>query len=316
MFVTDTDWCRQFGVAGYYIRIAPVETGESISRFQGTVLVKNVAAEQAQSLASHLVSPDALALVRFGLRAPTDQRILDTVKVIDALLKMDTPQGPAWHRYNGDGYGEHEDGEPFDGTGIGRLWPLLTGERAHFELAAGRKDEARRLQAALESFAGPEGLLPEQTWNAPDQPEKELFFGRPSGSAMPLVWAHAEYVKLIRSLRDGRIFDMPSHTVERYLTEQTEPECMVWRFNHKIRSLPAGKKLRVETLEPAIIHWSADGWETSKDTATRDTGLSIHNADLATGSLPKGSRVEFTIYWPEAGRWEEADFTVSIDSAR
>lgn len=313
MWVTDTDWCREYGVGGYYIRIAPVENGESVSRFQGSVRVKNVAPDQASSLASHLVSPDALALVRFGLRRATDQRILDTVTVIDALLKVDVPQGPAWHRYNGDGYGEHEDGQPFDGTGVGRLWPLLTGERAHFELAAGRVNEARRLQAALESFAGPEGLLPEQTWDAPDLPEQELYFGRPSGSAMPLVWAHAEYVKLLRSLSDGRVFDLPPQTVQRYLADTTESAFLVWRFNHKIRSLPAGKTLRVETLEPAVIHWSSDGWRTSHDTATRDTGLAIHSADLETGLLPEGSRVEFTIYWPGADRWEGTDFTVTFE---
>ena len=86
----------------------------------------------------HLISPDSLALVRFGLRAPDDPRILNTLKVIDALLKVNLPQGPCWYRYNGDGYGEHQDGSPFDGTGIGRPWPLLAGERAHYELAAGR----------------------------------------------------------------------------------------------------------------------------------------------------------------------------------
>jgi glucoamylase len=271
---------------------------------------------QAQSLASHLVSPDALALVRFGLRDASDPRILDTIKVIDALLKVETPQGTAWHRYNGDGYGEHQDGEPFDGTGIGRAWPLLTGERAHYELAAGRITEAQRLQSALESFAGAEGLLPEQIWDTPDMPERELFFGRPSGSAMPLVWAHAEYLKLLRSLRDGRVFDVPPQTVQRYLTEKIEFPCQVWRFNHKIRSVPAGKVLRIETLAPAVIHWSADDWNTVHDADTRDTGLAIHVADLATESLAVRKQVKFTFYWPGAGRWEGTDFMVGIDAMR
>ena len=194
MYVSGTDWSEKFGVAGYYVRIAPVNWDEGVSRFQQSIPVKNVAPELAESLACHLVSPDALALVRFGLRDAADPRIIDTVKVIDALLKVETPHGPSWHRYNGDGYGEHADGAPFDGTGIGRIWPLLTGERAHFELAAGRPAEAERLRQALESFAGAEGLLPEQIWDAADIPERELFAGRPSGSAMPLVWAHAEHL--------------------------------------------------------------------------------------------------------------------------
>ena len=127
------------------------------------------------------------------------------MKVIDALLRVDTPSGPAWHRYNDDGYGEHEDGSPFDGIGIGRAWPLLTGERAHYELAAGRRREALRLLNALESFANEGGMIPEQVWEAEDIPERELYGGRPSGSAMPLVWAHAEYIKLRRSLCDGTV---------------------------------------------------------------------------------------------------------------
>ena len=172
-----------------------------MSRFQKNVHVKNVSAAEDTRRASHLVSPDALALVRFGLRAADDPRIRDTAKVIDALLKVETPSGPTWHRYNDDGYGEHEDGSPFDGTGIGRGWPLLTGERAHYELAAGRVEDAKRLLATLESFANEGGLISEQVWDAPDIPERELYFGRPSGSAMPLVWAHAEYLKLRRSLR-------------------------------------------------------------------------------------------------------------------
>jgi glucoamylase len=209
------------------------------------------------------VSPDALALVRFGLRAADDPRIRDTAKVIDALLKVDTPSGPTWHRYNGDGYGEHEDGAPFDGTGIGRGWPLLTGERAHYELAAGRVESAQRLLATLESFANEGGLLPEQVWDAADIPERDLYLGKPSGSAMPLVWAHAEYLKLRRSLREGRLFDLPPQTVKRYLTERTACPRIVWRFNHKIRSMPSGRTLRIETLAPSVIHWTHDDWDTA-----------------------------------------------------
>jgi glucoamylase len=188
-----------------------------------------------------LVSPDALALVRFGLRAGNDPRIRDTAKILDAMLKVETPTGPVWHRYNDDGYGEHEDGAPFDGTGIGRAWPLLTGERAHCELAAGRPDEAKKLLAAMESFANETGLIPEQVWDSPDIPERELHFGRPSGSAMPLVWAHAEHLKLRRSLRDGRVFDLPSQTVQRYLMEKTTSPRKVWRLTTRFARSPQAK---------------------------------------------------------------------------
>jgi glucoamylase len=312
MYASETDWCRKFGVEGYYIRIAPVKTGEGVSRFRGSVDVKNVSAAEDTRLARHLVSPDALALVRFGLRAADDPRIRDTVKVIDALLKVETPGGPVWHRYNDDGYGEHEDGSPFDGTGIGRCWPLLTGERAHCELATGRDKDAKRLLAAMESFANEGGLISEQVWDAPDIPERELYFGRPSGSAMPLVWAHAEYLKLRRSLRDGRIFDLPPQTVQRYLKEKTVSSRLTWRFNHKLRSLPPGKILRIELMAPAVIHWTADDWKTCHDLKTHDGGLKIHLADLRTQSLPEGRQIEFTFYWPDAGHWEGNNFMVRI----
>jgi glucoamylase len=133
---------------------------------------------------------------------------------------------------------------------------------------------------------------------------------------MPLVWAHAEYLKLQRSLRDGRVFDSPPQTVQRYLTEKTVSPRMVWRFNHKIRSMPAGKILRIETIAPAIIHWSADDWNTAQDVTAHDVGLGIHIADLTTKALPEGKQVKFTFYWSDTGHWEGTDFIVRVGSLR
>ena len=82
----------------------------------------------------------------------------------------------------------------------------MTGERAHYEIAAGRIDEAQRLLRTLEACASTVGLIPEQVWDSDDIKERELFRGKASGSAMPLIWAHAEHVKLLPSLRDGRVF--------------------------------------------------------------------------------------------------------------
>ena len=314
MFVSATDWCRRFDVKGYYVRIAPKEMAGGGARFESDVRIKNVAASEDTLSAMHLVSPDALALVRFGLRAADDPRMRDTTKIIDALLKIETPTGPTWHRYNGDGYGEHEDGTPFDGTGIGRGWPLLTGERAHYELARGQVAGAKGLLATMESFANEGGLISEQVWDSPDIAAHELHFGRPSGSAMPLVWAHAEHLKLRRSLEDGCVFDLPPQTVRRYLTDRTVSPRMIWRFNHKLRSMPSGKMLRIETLAQVVIHWSADDWHTVQDATTRDTGLGIHTADLEVQKLSGGDRVDFTFQWLDAKRWEGVNFSVRIDA--
>ena len=164
----------------------------------------------------------------------------------------------------------------------------------------------------MESFANQGGLIPEQIWDSADLPKLNLFLGKPSGSAMPLVWAHAEYIKLRRSLRDGKVFDMPPQTVQRYLIDKTVSPRMVWRFNHKIRCMPAGKSLRVEMLAPAVIHWSVDDWKTPQDTKSRDVGLGVHVADLATQSLRDGQQIKFTFYWPVVSRWERTDFVVLI----
>jgi glucoamylase len=312
MYVTGTKLARRIGVEGYYVRIAPPEAADTASPEAGFVPIKNRPPGQSAEPAIHIVSPDALALVRFGLRAADDPHIVNTVKVIDVLLKLETPDGPAWYRYNEDGYGEHVDGMAFDGIGIGRVWPLLTGERAHYALAAGRRAEAEQLLHTFEAFANEGGMLPEQVWDSTDIPDKELIFGRPTGSAMPLVWAHAEYVKLRRSLNEGRVFDTPPQTVERYQVKKTGSPYAIWRFNHKCRTMAQGKTLRLETLMSATVHWSGDGWRNIHDTLTKDTGLGVHCADLMTEHLSAGGTLEFTFYWTEAGRWENTNFAITI----
>jgi glucoamylase len=312
MYVSNTEWSRKYDVKGYYVRISTVGQTKDNANFRNKVDVQNVAAAEQTQLATRLVSTDFLALVRFGLRAADDSRIVDTLKVIDDILKVETPSGTAWHRYNDDGYGEHADGTPFDGTGIGRVWPLLTGERAHYELMAGRVENATRLRKTMESFANEGGLISEQVWDQPDIPGRELYFGRPSGSAMPLVWAHAEYLKLQRSLLDGRVFDLPPQTVQRYLVEKTVSPRRIWRFNHKLRSMPAGQLLRIETSAPAVIHWSDDNWKIVMDTKTTYTAFGLHYTDLLTTATPEGKQIHFTFYWPQADRWENKDFFVNI----
>ncbi|MGE3806642.1 MAG: glucan 1,4-alpha-glucosidase [Gemmataceae bacterium] len=312
-YTTGTRLCRELDVEGYYVRIAPPETADAVSPLQGFVPIKNRPPEQSNVPAEEIISIDALALVRFGLRAPDDPRILNTLKVIDSLLKVETKRGVSWYRYNQDGYGEHEDGRPFDGTGVGRAWPLLTAERAHYELAAGRPDRARELLGFVENFTGPTGLIPEQVWDTDDVKERELVNGLASGSAMPLVWAHSEYIKLRRSLRDGKVFDMPPQTVQRYLVKKvTSPRCS-WRFNHKCVTITRGKDLRVEVLAPAKVHWTLDGWQTTRDSDTTDTGLGIHYVDLPMRELPAGRQVNFTFFWLKGDRWEGKDFTVRVE---
>jgi glucoamylase len=314
VYATGGDLAQRLGIEGYYVRLSPPLTDVAASPTQGFVPIKNRPPGQGVERAYQIVSPDALALVRFGLRAPDDPRILNTLRAIDALLAVELPQGPCWYRYNGDGYGEHEDGSPFDGSGIGRPWPLLAGERAHYALAAGHADEAESLLAVIENSTSGHGrLLPEQVWDSADLPALELFRGKPTGSACPLVWAHSEYVKLRRSLRDRKVFDQPPQTVQRYQVEKPSRQIFGWRFNNKARTVPRNKTLRIVLLAPAVVHWSVDGWKSAQDTKTRDTGLGTHILDLPTTSLSAGNQAAFTFFWEQEHRWQGENYAVTVE---
>jgi glucoamylase len=314
VYATGTDLAKQLGIEGYYVRIAPPSTDCAASPTQGFVPIKNKPPGEDGDRAYHIISPDALALVRFGLRAADDPRILNTLRAIDALLAVELPQGPCWYRYNGDGYGEHKDGSPFNGTGIGRPWPLLAGERAHYCLAGGHLDEAEALLTVMEnSTLGPSRLLPEQVWDSADIPAVELFRGRPTGSACPLVWAHSEYVKLRRSIRDRKIFDRPPQPHKRYVVDKHGRQHWGWRLNNKTRTIPRHQTLRLNLLSPALVHWSLDGWKTEQDSETHDTEMGIHILNLPTASLPPGSQIVFTFFWIEEKRWEGKDYVVRVE---
>ena len=105
---------------------------------------------------------------------------------------------------------------------------------------------------------------------------------------------------------------MPPQPVQRYLVEKTASLFTVWRFNHKCQSLESGKSLRIESLAPTVVHWSADGWLTFRDCEARNTGLGIYTADLETAGFSIGTRIDFTFYWLQASRWEGADFSVRV----
>jgi len=75
------------------------------------------------------------------------------------------------------------------------------------------------------------------------------------------------------------------------------------------------KILRVEALAPAMVHWSADGWQSAHDSNTADSGFGVHFAELPTAELRPGTNIVFTFYWPQAQRWENVDFVVSVEGS-
>jgi glucoamylase len=165
----------------------------------------------------------------------------------------------------------------------------------------------------MEKFANTGGMLPEQLWDMGDLPKRDLKLGGPTGSAMPLCWAHAEYASLVRSRQDGVCFDRIEPVHERYARSKTASKMEMWTFAHQPLRIEKGKGLRIITGPAAAVHWSFDGWATATDTPTRACGLGLNWVDLPTEKLPEGGTAIFTIHWSEADRWEGRDFSIVID---
>ena len=311
-FVEDTALARKFGVGGYYIRTLPMGAFTHQEALSVSVPIKNLMADPDLP-ASAQVATDFLQLVRYGLRSADDPHIRDSLKIIDGLLKTDTPSGPVWHRYNDDGYGEHDDGGAFDGEGRGRGWPLLTGERGHYAVAAG--EDALPYIEAIMAMSSPLGLIPEQVWDSAPIARYDLKPGKPSGSAMPLVWAHGEFIKLCYSRMLGRPVDRPSATWDRYRGARPVLDYTIWGPNMRPRRMIAGHTLTIALKAGARVHWGVNGWKEVRDVDTRDTGLGVHVADLPVAALAAGETIQFTFLWAETQAWEGQDYEVHVIAA-
>ncbi len=301
-------------ISRHYIRIRPNQVEnphpEEDPNRGSITIPSRPPGEQYIFPAKEIVDAGFLEMVRYGIRKPDDPVIVDSLRVVDALLKVQTPLGPCWHRYSNDGYGQRPDGGPFVSWGKGRAWPLLTGERGHYELAAGR--DVNPFIKAMEAFASDTGLLTEQVWDEPDRPRSHMYFGRPTGSAMPLMWAHAEYIKLLRSILDGKVFDLIPEVAKRYLGGRTGRQLIeVWKPNRQVRIVKPSHILRIQMPDAFRLHWSADEWKTAKDTSSFATTLGVHFVDvpiLAAQQAP----IRFTFFWTTNDRWEGSDYMVAV----
>ncbi|HTV09148.1 MAG TPA: glycoside hydrolase family 15 protein [Candidatus Aquilonibacter sp.] len=285
-YVEDTPLARKHGVRGYYMRMAPPNRIQAREIDHLRIRMPNIRGPKSRR-AIDIISPGALSLVRMGLRAPDDPRIVDTVTLLDATLRREMKTGTGWKRSTDDGYGEKEDGQPFDKRGIGRCWPLLAGERGHFELAAGRREAALELLKTMARQTSECGMIPEQVWDADDIPERSLFNGHPSGSGMPLVWAHAEYIKLLRSLHEGAVWGRIPQTEERYLRQGRNANFQIWTPEQQRGWMSPGKDLRIDLPVPARLSWSSGSW--SGEARTTDSGLGLHTVMLPAHELAPGA---------------------------
>ncbi|WP_224702674.1 glycoside hydrolase family 15 protein [Devosia aquimaris] len=293
------------GIAGYYVRMSPRPAEGGLA---GAIDRRNVA--HGRVAAKALLGMEFLYLVRTGLRSPHDQRIVDTVKLVDSVLRRETPSGPSYYRYNGDGYGEKDDGSAFDGIGVGRLWPLLTGERGHYAVAAG--EDAQPYLDAMVRMAGPGGLLPEQIWDSAAIPERGLEPGKPSGSAMPLVWAHGELLKLLAASVTGRCAESFAQVETRYGGQSPQADCWIWRESSAFAGVPKGRDVRVECEEPFVLHFGDADWKQVSERDSMPVGFGMHGVTVEADVLVRLGTLRFTVFFTERQAWREQDFAISL----
>ncbi len=292
------------GSSHYFVRLNPAKPGEVAGPGAVNKAEFRLTSQRPGCPASYpardIVDAGFLQLVRYGILKPDDPLIVESLRVVDATLKVNTPCGPCWHRYNHDGYGQQPGGGPYVVWGKGRAWPLLTGERAHYEISAGH--DAGNLIAAMEKFSNSSCLLPEQIWDEADLPEAGLCCGGPTGSANPLLWAHSEYIRLLRSSIDGKVFDLIPEVAARYVDGTAPHEVEFWLPKHPIREARKGHTVRICAPEPFRLRWSADNWKSWKDTESRATGIGGEYLDVAPSDFE--SQVDFTFFWTRRGEWE------------
>jgi glucoamylase len=299
------------GLPRHYIRINPTDPVAPDPHADPDATMLQLANGGGLHPARNIVGGDFLHLVRYGIRAADDPIVRDSIEVMDRVIKYDLPQGPGWRRYNHDGYGQKDDGSAYDGTGVGRSWPILTGERGHYELAAGR--DPKPFIATMENFANQGGMITEQIWDAPDLPDGNMKLGRPTGAAMPLCWSHAEYLSLVRSRHDGVPFDRVDAAYQRYVVNRVRSRHEIWTLRHPIRRIPQGKTLRIILPADAVIVWTTDNWKRSNESeANHVDDLNLWFLDLPTAELAGESQVEFTFFWKREKTWEGRNFRVEV----
>ena len=288
-----------FGTDGHYVRIG-LPGG-------GRVALANQPPGTSPVDAAALVGLEFGYLPRLGLRDPADKRITDTLAIIEAMLAADTPNGRAYRRYDVDGYGEWLDGTgwPVRKFGIGRPWPLLAGERGHLDLMSGG-DASVQLRAML-AMRGRGGLLPEQVWDSGQLPWQDLRPGQPTGSAMPLAWAHSELVKLAVAVASGQPVERLALVADRYHATVPASPSWFWRDASPVVALPAGRSLVVAGPGPFTLHYGFNDWNpvTISERDAQPLGLGLFGVTLTPADLAGQASLQFVRRYPN-GSWEPA----------
>ena len=238
-----------------------------------------------------------LEMVRLGLTSASDPTIAESLPVVDATISADTSTGAGFHRYNGDGYGDRaSDGRPWapTGQGTGHLWPVLGGERGEYEIVTGSAASALMRLQAMQGGASGAGLIPEQVWEGPDLAASpfgsdpttaSIGFrnGSAAGSASPLTWSAAQYVRLMRDLAAGRILEQPAETANRYVAHQQGQTSLTV-------TAPANNSAVAGTTPTATVTVTGTSVAGNMiDVAATNTDMNSQTTTASTTAQPDGS---------------------------
>jgi len=191
-----------YGNGAYFLRITPdgsPNSGASIS-------IQNGGGSHDDRT---VVDPGFLELVRLGIKLASATDVTNTISAVDSTLAVQTPEGPIWHRYNFDGYGETSSGGDYTGSGVGNPWPVLSGERGEYDVASGNLAGAQSMLATMAGAANSGYQIPEQVW-AGSTGTGGFTFGQPDNSATPLMWSLAQYARLALDISAGHNVDTPA----------------------------------------------------------------------------------------------------------
>jgi glucoamylase len=134
--------------------------------------------------------------------------------------------------------------------------------------------------------------------------------GKPTGSAIPLCWAHAEYIKLVRSIKLGYPVDRIAPVWERYGKDGGPPSHIeLWSLHRHPRNIAPDKTLRIIFREDFTVRWTQDDWATQRDVASRRNALNLHYVDLPPAGQSRTTR--FTLFWKVSQQWEGRDYSVT-----
>ncbi|CAK7193554.1 Glucoamylase [Commensalibacter sp. Nvir] len=303
VYVKHTNLDKEHQIEGHYIRLNP----SCHSARYGKVMLKNRNNQVVKI--RNLLGMEYLYLVRLGLRQGSDKKIRDTTKLIDKLLCVQLPAGPYYYRYNNDGYGEHDDGSPYDGNGKGRLWPLLSGERGHYAIEC--KESVLPYLNAILASASIGGMLPEQVWDNEDIPERHLYKGKATGSAMPLIWAHAELIKLIYTYKTQVPIERLQCVVQYFSNPPQSPKTTFWNDTVACNHTSCQNKLWIQASQPFTLRYGLNNWQNTQEISSQLLGLGIYGASIDIKNLA-GQKIDFTRKFLD--QWEEKNWHILIEN--